>query len=101
MEERMKGMKTINLPEVVDRTVATGLALELSDALGGGPGVVIEASKVRQIGQCGLQLLVSAAVTAVRREQAFSVEQPSEAFAGAVRIAGLQRHLSGHAVQAL
>ena len=43
-------MKTIHLPEVVDRTVATGLALELSDALGGGPGVTIHAGKVRQIG---------------------------------------------------
>lgn len=94
-------MKTIHLPEVVDRTVATGLALELSDALGGGPGVVINANKVRQIGQCGLQLLVSAALTSVRREQEFSIADASEAFAGAVRIAGLQRHLSGHAVQAL
>lgn len=94
-------MKRINLPDVVDRTVATGLAIELSDALGGNEGLVINAAKVRQIGQCGLQLLVSAALTSVRREQSFSIAEPSEAFAGAVRIAGLQRHLSGHAVQAL
>lgn len=94
-------MKTINLPDVVDRTVATGLALELSDALGGNGGLVINAEKVRQIGQCGLQLLVSAAMTSIRREQYFSIADPSEAFVAAVRIAGLQRHLSGHAVQAL
>lgn len=94
-------MKTIYLPDVLDRTIATGLALELSDALGGSGGVLIDASRIRQIGQCGLQLLASAALTSVRREQSFAITAPSEAFVKAVRISGLQRQLSGRAVQAL
>src|SRR3546814_10874904 len=54
-------MKTINLPAVFDRMVAIELAPEIADALGGGPGVTIAAGDVRQIGQCGVQLLLSAA----------------------------------------
>src|SRR3546814_5662513 len=70
-----KTMKTINLPAVFDRMVAIELAPEIADALGGGPGVTIAAGDVRQIGQCGVQLLLSAALPASRRR---SEEHTSE-----------------------
>src|SRR3546814_3281969 len=79
-------MKTINLPAVFDRMVAIELAPEIADALGGGPGVTIAAGDVRQIGQCGVQLLLSAALTASRRGLAFVIQDASEAFENAVRI---------------
>src|SRR3546814_12936061 len=72
-------MKTINLPAVFDRMVAIELAPEIADALGGGPGVTIAAGDVRQIGQCGVQLLLSAALTASRRGLAFVIQDASEA----------------------
>src|SRR3546814_939799 len=76
-------MKTINLPAVFDRMVAIELAPEIADALGGGPGVTIAAGDVRQIGQCGVQLLLSAALTASRRGLAFVIQDASEAFENA------------------
>lgn len=94
-------MKTITLPVIIDRTVAAELTPELTDALGTGAGIVIAAGNVRQIGQCGLQLLLSAALTASRRDMAFVVQEASEAFESALRISGLRRHLCGHAVQTL
>src|SRR3546814_6719847 len=89
-------MKTINLPAVFDRMVAIELAPEIADDLGGGPGVTIAAGDVRQIGQCGFQLLLSAALTASRRGLAFVIQDASEAFENAVRISDLRNHLSGN-----
>jgi anti-anti-sigma regulatory factor len=94
-------MKTIMLPPVIDRTVTAELTPELTEALGTGTGILIAAGNVRQIGQCGLQLLLSAALTASRRDMAFIMQDASEAFMNAVRISGLRRHLFGHAVQTL
>src|SRR3546814_766930 len=94
-----KTMKTINLPAVFDRMVAIELAPEIADALGGGPGVTIAAGDVRQIGQCGVQLLLSAALTASRRGLAFVIQDASEAFENAVRISGLRNHLSGRSAE--
>ncbi|MBK5263714.1 MAG: STAS domain-containing protein [Alphaproteobacteria bacterium] len=94
-------MKIINLPPVVDRTAAIELATELSDAMGAGTEVAVAAGNVRQIGQCGLQLLVSAALTAEKRDLSFMVQDRSEPFENALRIAGLHRLLPGPAAQAL
>lgn len=94
-------MKVIQLPPVIDRTVAAELTPELADALGATTGVTIAAQDVRQIGQCGLQLLLSAAVTAARRSLPFEVREPSEAMQQALCISGLRRHITGQAVQTL
>lgn len=94
-------MKIIHLPPVIDRTIAAELTPELADALGATTGVAIAANEVRQIGQCGLQLLLSAAVTAARRNLSFEVQEPSEAMQQALRVSGLRRHIIGQAVQTL
>lgn len=94
-------MKVIQLPPVIDRTVAGELTPEFADALGATTGLAVAAADVRQIGQCGLQLLLSAAVTAARRNLPFEVQEPSEAMQQALRISGLHRHITGQAVQTL
>ena len=94
-------MKTIHLPPIIDRTVAAELTPEFADALGATAGVSIAADNVRQIGQCGLQLLVSAAITAARRNLPFEVKDPSDVMQNALRVSGLRRHITGQAVQTL
>lgn len=94
-------MRVIQLPSVIDRTVAAELTPELADALGATTGVAVAANEVRQIGQCGLQLLLSAAVTAARRNLPFEVQEPSEAMQQALLISGLRRHITGQSVQTL
>lgn len=91
-------MKTIQLPAIIDRTVAAELLPELADALGGGAGVTIAAGDVRQIGQCGLQLLLSAAKTAAHRGLGFAISGASEPFRKALDVSGLARHLHDQAV---
>src|SRR3546814_13815786 len=94
-------MKTINLPAVFDRMVAIELAPEIADALGGGPVVTNAAGDVRQIGQCVIQLLLSAALTASRRGLAVVIPDASSAFDKAVRISGRRNNHSGHSAQQL
>ncbi|MEQ8410845.1 MAG: STAS domain-containing protein [Erythrobacter sp.] len=87
-------MQTITLPSKCDRAAASALVPEMCDALGDHP-VAVDAAKVERIGQAMLQLLVSAA----RTEGGIALTNPSEPFAAAVRLAGLEPVLIEEAAQ--
>lgn len=76
----------IALPPVCDRAAAAAIYPELSESLGA-HALVIDAARVERIGQAMLQLLVSAA----RTEGGIAIHAPSEAFAAALRLAGLEQ----------
>ena len=78
-------MPTITLPSKCDRAAASALFPELCDALGVHQ-LTVEADRVERIGQAMLQLLVSAA----RTEGGIALNNPSEPFISAVRLAGLE-----------
>lgn len=78
-------MQTITLPSKCDRAAASALVPDLYDALGAQP-LTVNAAQVERIGQAMLQLLVSAA----RTEGGIALLDPSEPFAAAVRLAGLE-----------
>jgi anti-anti-sigma regulatory factor len=78
-------VQTITLPSKCDRAAASALVPDLSDTLGAQP-LTVNAAQVERIGQAMLQLLVSAA----RTEGGIALTDPSEPFAAAVRLAGLE-----------
>lgn len=79
---------TISLPVVIDRRAVSGLAVEISDALAKGSHLELDGSAVQQVGQIGLQLLLSAFKTAVSRDAHVSITQPSAAILNAAKVAG-------------
>lgn len=79
---------TISLPAVIDRRAVSGLAVEISDALAKGSHLKLDGSAVRQVGQIGLQLLLSAFKTAASRDAHITITSPSEAVLKAARISG-------------
>jgi anti-anti-sigma regulatory factor len=78
-------VQTITLPSKCDRAAASALVPDLSDAIGAQP-LTVNAAQVERIGQAMLQLLVSAA----RTEGGIALTDPSEPFAAAVKLAGLE-----------
>ena len=88
-------MKTLVLPSRFDRVSAAALASEFADAFGIGP-VTVDASAVERVGQCGLQLLLSARATATCRGVGFSI-LPSDAMRDAICLCGLEDVLLGEA----
>ncbi len=82
-------MKTFTLPSIVDRVAVEALIAEVSDVLNGAEGAAFDGSQVARIGQCGLQFLVSAAVTAAERGGAFRIDDPSEPLTAALALSGL------------
>ncbi len=80
-------MKTFVLPAQFDRISAAALAPEFADALGTGP-IRIDASGVERVGQCGLQLLLSARATASDRGVGVEII-PSNVMRDAIRLSGL------------
>ena len=81
-------MPTIRLPAALDRRAVPGLAVEISDALAKGGALKLDGSAVQQMGQIGLQLLLSARRTATGRDARLSIEAPSPAILNAARISG-------------
>lgn len=79
---------TISLPAVIDRRAVSGLAVEISDALAKGSHLQLDGSAVQQVGQIGLQLLLSAFKTATSRDARVSITQPSVAIMNAAKISG-------------
>lgn len=86
-------MKTITLPAAVDRRAAPGLAVEISDALAKGSELKLDGSAVQQLGQIGLQLLLSAFKTANSRDATIAIVDPSPALLNAAKVAGASGHL--------
>lgn len=86
-------MTTITLPAAVDRRAAPGLAVEISDALAKGSDLKLDGSAVQQLGQIGLQLLLSAFKTANSRDAEISIISPSTALLNAAKVAGASGHL--------
>lgn len=79
---------TISLPAVIDRRAVPGLAVEISDALAKGSHLHLDGSAVQQVGQIGLQLLLSAFRTATSRDARITISQPSVAIVNAAHISG-------------
>ncbi len=86
-------MSTIKLPTAVDRRAAPGLAVEISDALAKGSDLTLDGSAVQQVGQIGLQLLLSAFKTASNRDAAIAIVDASPALVNVAKIAGASAHL--------
>lgn len=86
-------MTTIKLPAAVDRRAAPGLAVEISDAFSKGSDLTLDGSAVQQVGQIGLQLLLSAFRTASNRDAAIAIVDGSPALLNAAKIAGASDHL--------
>lgn len=86
-------MSTITLPAAVDRRAAPGLAVEISDALSKGSNLKLDGSAVQQVGQIGLQLLLSAFKTASNRDATIAIVDASPALLNAAKVAGASGHL--------
>lgn len=86
-------MSMITLPLVIDRTTAGALVAQLDSALQPGVDLVLEGRDVARIGQSGLQLLLSAKLTAQSRGTEMTVHA-SAAMAAAAELAGLSNCLA-------
>ncbi|UAB79555.1 STAS domain-containing protein [Erythrobacter sp. SCSIO 43205] len=78
-------MNTVTLPAICDRAAARALYPELCDSIGP-ERLSVNASAVERTGQAMLQVLASAATT----ESGISIEEPSEPFVKAIKLAGLE-----------
>jgi anti-anti-sigma regulatory factor len=85
-------MQTITLPAVCDRSAARLLLPELTAAVHQG-GVAIDGRGVERIGQAGLQLLLSAIVTARAISHRLTIDM-SDTMRETAHLAGLETHLS-------
>ncbi|MBB6123494.1 STAS domain-containing protein [Sphingobium subterraneum] len=86
-------MDMIILPPVIDRTTASALLSQLDQAISGKNDVVVEGRDVTRIGQAGLQLLLSAQLTAASRGVAMTVHA-SHAMQAAADLTGLTQTFS-------
>lgn len=76
------------LPENVDRSAAADMASAFAGAIQTGKDIEIDGSKVTQIGQAGLQILLSGIVSANQRRLKIEITQPSDSFTAAAKLAG-------------
>ena len=86
-------MDMIILPPVIDRTTASALLSQLDQAIDGKKDVVVEGRDVTRIGQAGLQLLLSAQLTAASRGVPMTVHA-SAAMQAAADLTGLTQTFS-------
>lgn len=79
---------SITLPTELDIKAAVPLAAQLLAARG--RDVVLDASQIERVGAQCLQVLLSAAATWSADRARLTVQEPSPAFADAIRTAGLE-----------
>ena len=83
-------MTTIQLPAIFDRSAATVLAPQLLLAMQDGEELVIDGEGVQRIGQCGIQLLLSAQQSASTNNKSIRITA-SPAMTAAANLAGLEK----------
>ncbi|MEK6638572.1 MAG: STAS domain-containing protein [Pseudomonadota bacterium] len=86
-------MTTIILPAILDREAAQSLASEISDAITQRSHVELDGNRIAKIGQVGIQLLVSAAVTAAHRGAVVKVKNPSQILLTALKMTKAVDHI--------
>jgi anti-anti-sigma regulatory factor len=86
-------MSMIILPPVVDRTTASALMSQLSQAIAAGEDVIVEGRDVNRIGQAGIQLMLSAQLSAAQRSVPMTVHA-SAAMVAAADLTGLTNTFS-------
>ncbi|PXA99168.1 hypothetical protein DMC47_04805 [Nostoc sp. 3335mG] len=84
----------IALPEVIDLDALDAIRDKMIDAIEDGP-VSVNASAVQRVSTNGLLMLISAAESARRNHNEFSVEAPSAAMLAAIDRLGLGAQFSG------
>lgn len=87
-------MKVISLLPVMDREAVSLLVPELRDAIKAAVPVTLVADKVDQIGQAGLQMLLSARRSATAAGVDLAIEAPSDALMVASELAGVAERLA-------
>lgn len=90
-------MKHISLLPVMDRDAVALLLPELREAVQANAAVTIMADRVDQIGQAGLQLILSVMRSATAAGLELIVRDPSPAFVTAAELAGLSAQMPGAA----
>jgi len=83
----------VQLPEVLDRMTAKQVADMLIPSITKAATIEIGGTDVRQIGQVGLQLLLSAKRTALECGADVTIRDPSDALSTVIALAGLETEL--------
>jgi anti-anti-sigma regulatory factor len=86
--------KAIALPEVIDLDALDAVRDKLIDVIEEGP-VTVVASAVQRVSTNGLLMLISAAESARRNHNEFSIDAPSPAMLAAIERLGLGAQFSG------
>lgn len=86
--------RTLALPAIVDLDALDPIRDELVDAIDSG-AVTVTGANVDRVATNALFMLLSAAETARRNNNAFTVSEPSEAFRAAVTRLGLGNQFAG------
>jgi anti-anti-sigma regulatory factor len=82
-------MTTIQLPPTLDRNAAAAFAPQIQLALQDSEQLVIDGDSVSRIGQCGIQLLLSAQQSALSCDKTVRISA-SPAMIAAINLAGLE-----------
>jgi anti-anti-sigma regulatory factor len=82
------------LPAYLDAEAAEALIPTLRARLAAGAGIALDASAVRRVGTPAVQVLISAATSALAVGQAFGVTSASDEFAASLEDLGLSEHLA-------
>ena len=84
-------MTTLSLAPVLDTTAAAPLRQALLDLIASGDAIALDGGQVTQAGQACLQVLASAQAMAASIRTDFELQNPSEALASMITLAGLDR----------
>jgi len=79
----------LSLAPVLDTTAAAPLRQALLDLIASGDAIALDGAQVTQAGQACLQVLASAQAMAASIRTDFELQNPSEALASMIALAGL------------